>query len=293
MIKRLFCFGLGYTAGALAERLSLEGWRTAGTRRDPAKRSDSGGAGPDIYQFDRGYPLADPAGALAGTTHLLSSVPPDAEGDAVLDHHAKDIAALDSLKWVGYLSTTGVYGDRAGGEVDENSGHTATSLRGRRRIAAEDRWLALWREHGVPVHLFRLAGIYGPGRNALETVRQGRARRIHKPGQVFGRIHRDDIMSTLIASMERPNPGAAYNLSDDEPAPPDAVIAHACKLLGVEPPPLEDFETVKDTLSPMARSFYGESKRVVNRRIKEELGVKLKWPTYREGLRGLLQSVMG
>lgn len=283
MSQRLFCFGMGYTASALARRLSPDGWRIGGTRRAPASQVE-----PDIYQFDRGRPLASPADALAGATHLLSSVPPDAEGDAVLDHHANDLASLEGLKWVGYLSTTGVYGDRGGGEVDETSARAATSQRGRRRIAAEDRWLALWRERGVPVHLFRLAGIYGPGRNALETVRQGRARRIHKSGQVFGRIHLDDIVGTLLASIDRPNPGAAYNLSDDEPAPPDTVIAHACELLGVEPPPLLEFEAIKDTLSPMARSFYGESKRVANRRIKKELGVKLKWPTYREGLRGLL-----
>lgn len=288
MKGRIFCFGLGYTAGALADRLRRDGWRIAGTRRGPGSEIISDPSGPDLYQFDRGRPLLDPAGALAGTTHLLSSVPPDPDGDAVLDHHASDIAALDSLQWVGYLSTTGVYGDRGGGEVNEESRRAATSQRGQRRIAAEDRWLALWRDRGVPVHLYRLAGIYGPGRNALETVRQGRARRIHKPGQVFGRIHLDDIVSTLLASMDRPNPGAAYNLSDDEPAPPDVVIAYACDLLGVEPPPRQDFEAVKETLSPMARSFYSESKRVANRRIKAELGVQLKWPTYREGLRGLL-----
>jgi nucleoside-diphosphate-sugar epimerase len=206
----------------------------------------------------------------------------------VLDLHAADVAALGEVAWAGYLSTTGVYGDRRGGTVDESSERIPASQRGRRRVAAEDGWLDLWRNHGIPVHIFRLAGIYGPGRNALETVRQGRARRIRKAGQVFGRIHVDDIVATLAASMARPDPGAPYNVADDEPAPPDEVIAHACELLGVEPPPLQDFETVKDSLSPMALSFYGENKRVSNRRIKEELGVALKWPTYREGLKGLL-----
>lgn len=153
---------------------------------------------------------------------------------------------------------------------------------------AEDAWLDLWRIDKLPVHIFRLAGIYGPGRNALETVRQRRARRIHRPGQVFGRIHLDDIVATLRASIAKPNPGRAYNLCDDLPAPPDEVIAHACELLGIEPPPLEPFEQVENSLSPMARSFYGESKRVSNRRIKDELGVVLSWPTYREGLAGLL-----
>ncbi|UCH72772.1 MAG: SDR family oxidoreductase [Rhodospirillales bacterium] len=289
MRNRLFCFGMGYTAQALAAELHAEGWVIAGTVRDPSAHADLTSRGWSIFRFQSDGPLDVPADALAGTTHLLASVPPDAAGDPVLLHHAGDIAALGGLLWAGYLSTTGVYGDRQGGEVDEASERAAASQRGRRRVAAEDAWLDLWREHGVPIHLFRLAGIYGPGRNALETVRQGRARRIHKQGQVFGRIHRDDIVTTLRASMARPNPGAAYNLADDEPAPPDEVIAHACEMLGVEPPPLQEFEAVKDSLSPMARSFYGESKRVSNRRIKEELGVALRWPNYREGLKGLLR----
>lgn len=288
MGNRLFCFGMGYTAQALAAELAAEGWAVAGTVRDPAAHRVMVARGWQIHGFESGRPIADVAAALAGTTHLLASVPPDDAGDPVLIHHAADIGALDGLAWAGYLSTTGVYGDRQGGEVDETSDRSPASVRGRRRVAAEDAWLGLWRTHRVPVHLFRLAGIYGPGRNALETVRQGRARRIRKPGQVFGRIHRDDIVQVLRVSMARPNPGAAYNLADDEPAPPDAVIAYACTLLGVEPPPVQDFDTIQDSLSPMARSFYGENKRVSNRRIKQELGVVLKWPTYREGLKGLL-----
>ncbi|MDH3229741.1 MAG: SDR family oxidoreductase [Alphaproteobacteria bacterium] len=288
MANRLFCFGMGYTAQALASGLQATGWAVAGTTRDPSACRELAARGWDIHLFASGRPLDNPPAALAGTTHLLASVPPDESGDAVLAHHAADIAALGGLAWAGYLSTTGVYGDRQGGEVDETSDLVPTSERGRRRAAAEGAWLGLWRDHRIPVHIFRLAGIYGPGRNALETVRQGRARRIRKPGQVFGRIHLDDIVQTLRASMARPNPGAAYNLADDEAAPPDAVIAHACELLGVEPPPLQQFETVKDSLSPMALSFYGENKRVANRRIKQELGVTLKWPTYREGLKGLL-----
>ena len=288
MANRLFCFGMGYTAQALARDLQAEGWAVAGTTRDSPAARNLAARGWDMHVFDSARPLVDAAAALAGTTHLLASVPPDESGDAVLAHHAADIAALGTLNWAGYLSTTGVYGDRQGGEVDETSDRLAASPRGRRRVAAEDAWLGLWRDHRIPVHIFRLAGIYGPGRNALETVRQGRARRIHKPGQVFGRIHLDDIVQTLRASMAKPNPGAAYNLADDEPAPPDEVIAHACGLLGVTPPPLQEFEAVKDSLSPMALSFYGENKRVSNRRIKQDLGVTLKWPTYREGLKGLL-----
>lgn len=288
MKNRIFIFGLGYTAQALARSLASSGWRIAGTTRDAAARQAMIEAGWEVFPFDEGQPLAGFAGALAGATHLLSSVPPSATGDPVIAAHGGDIASMTGLQWAGYLSTTGVYGDRQGGEVDESSERIPASERGRRRVMAEDSWLDLWSAHGIPVHVFRLAGIYGPGRNALETVRQGRARRIHRPGQVFGRIHLDDIVQTLMASIERPNPGTAYNLADDESAPPDAVIAHACELLGVDPPHLQAFDDVKGSLSPMALSFYGENKRVSNRRIKEELGVSLKWPTYREGLKGLL-----
>jgi nucleoside-diphosphate-sugar epimerase len=288
MKNSLFCFGLGYTAQAFCARLESAGWSIGGTIRDAVASRSSSLPNADIFTFSEAAPLADFSATAGNATHILSSVPPGPDGDPVLAAHGGDLAALKDLRWVGYLSTTGVYGDRQGGEVDETSERLPVSERGRRRVMAEDAWLDLWRQHGIPVHIFRLAGIYGPGRNALETVRQGRARRIRRPGQVFGRIHLDDIVQTLVASIERPNPGAAYNVNDDEPAPPDEVIAHACELLGVEPPPVEDFEEIKDTLSPMARSFYGESKRVSNRRIKEELGVHLKWPTYREGLAGLL-----
>jgi nucleoside-diphosphate-sugar epimerase len=288
MKNKLFCFGMGYTAQALAHRLASAGWRIAGTSRDSDARRTLTGFGWEIIHFDKDRPLDHFSQNLAGTTHLLSSVPPGETGDPVIALHGTDIAGMPPLQWAGYLSTTGVYGDRQGGEVDEDSDRLPASPRGRRRVVAENSWLGLWKENGIPVHLYRLAGIYGPGRNALETVRQGRARRIHRPGQVFGRIHLDDIVQTLQASMAQPNPGAAYNLADDESAPPDDVVAYACGLLGVDPPPLQDFDEVKASLSPMALSFYGESKRVSNRRIKEELGVRLKWPTYREGLAGLL-----
>lgn len=288
MKNNLFCFGLGYTTQALARHLASAEWRIAGTSRDPDARQAMAGLGWEAFPFDDDLPLEHFARALAGTTHLLSSVPPGENGDPVIAAHGAGIAAITGLRWVGYLSTTGVYGDRQGGAVDENSDRIPASERGRRRVMAEDAWLDLWKEHGIPVHIFRLAGIYGPGRNALETVRQGHARRIRRPGQVFGRIHLDDIVQTLQASMEHPNPGAAYNLADDKSAPPDEVITYACELLGIDPPPLQEFDAVKDSLSPMALSFYGENKRVSNRRIKEELGVRLKWPTYREGLKGLL-----
>ena len=288
---RLFCFGLGYSALALAPRLLAEGWAVAGTTRSPDKADRLADKGIEVYLFDRDRPLDDPAGALAGTSHLLSSAPPDGKGDPVLDHHRADIAALESLAWLGYLSTTGVYGDRGGDWVDEESELAPTGERGRRRVAAEEAWLELWELDGLPVHLFRLAGIYGPGRSALDTVRAGRAQRIDKPGQVFSRIHVDDIATVLRASMARPRPGAAYNLCDDEAAPPQDVIAYACELLGREPPPLVPFDRAE--LSEMGRSFYRDNKRVSNARIKDELGVTLAYPTYREGLQALLVGVDG
>ena len=285
MTNRFFCFGLGYSAIALAERLQGEGWSIAGTCRSAEKQADLAARGWTVHRFDRG--LALPAGALDGVTHLLSSVPPDEEGDPVIDESGDAIRqAAGGMAWIGYLSTTGVYGDREGGWVDESSDLTPTGTRGQRRKDAEAAWLDLGRETGVPTQLFRLAGIYGPGRNALETVKSGRAQRIDKPGQVFSRIHRDDIASIVRASIARPNPGAAYNCCDDNPAPPQEVIAHACTLLGVAPPPLIPFEDAD--LSPMARSFYRDNKRVSNDRIKTELGVTLAWPDYRQALEAML-----
>jgi nucleoside-diphosphate-sugar epimerase len=285
---RLFCFGLGFSALTLARRLKRHGWQIAGTCRSHETQAALAGEGIAAQLFDRERPLADPAAALAGTTHLLASAPPDAAGDPVLACHGDAIAALGRrLAWAGYLSTTGVYGDRGGGWVDEQAELRPSGERGRRRVAAETAWLELWRRHGAPVHLFRLAGIYGPGRSALDTVRRGEAKRIEKPGQVFSRIHVEDIALVLEASMARPNPGAAYNVCDDDPAPPQAVIAFACELLGVAPPPLIPFAEAE--LSAMARSFYDDNKRVDNARIKRELGVVLRYPSYREGLRTLLR----
>src|SRR5260221_2365005 len=215
----LFCFGLGYTAGFPARRWAAEGGRSAGTSRDPASCARLGAEGFDMQLFAPGRPLAAPEATLRGATHLFTSVPPGAAGDPVLGVHGADIAALTQLEWVGYLSTTGVYGDRGGAWVDESSALTPSGERGRRRVAAEAQWLDLHPRHPPPVHVFRLPGIYGPGRRALENVREGRARRVDKPGQVFSRIHVADIVATLRASMGRPDPGAAYKVRDREPAP--------------------------------------------------------------------------
>jgi nucleoside-diphosphate-sugar epimerase len=285
--RRLFCFGLGYVGQALAVALTAAGWRVAGTGRELA------GPGRDdiaLFPFERGRPLAGAAlAALRAADHVLSTVPPDGEGDPVLDRHGGDLAALADARWLGYLSTTNVYGDRGGGWVDERTAPSPSGERGRRRLAAEAGWRHLHAAFGRPVHVFRLAGIYGPGRNQLEAVRLGQASRIDKPGQVFSRIHRDDILAVLRASMARPNPGRVYNLADDRPAAPAEVVAHAAELLGLLPPPLLPFE--RAALSPMARSFYADSKRVANARIKAELGVRLGYPSYREGLAALLTEL--
>lgn len=282
----MFVFGLGFSARALSELLLAEGWTVRGTTRSSEKALWLSEMGIEAHLFDAGQPLAD-LSVLDGVTHLLASVPPGPDGDPVLIHHGPDLAVrAGEIRWAGYLSTTGVYGDRGGEWVDENAALDPATERGARRVAAEAAWCRLWREHGLPVHLFRLAGIYGPGRNALETVRQGKARRVVKPGQVFSRTHVRDIAAVLAASMAQPNPGAAYNVCDDDPAPPQDVIAHACALLGVTPPPEIPFEEAE--LSEMARSFYAESKRVSNARIKDELGVELAYPDYRAGLAALL-----
>jgi len=283
-VGRLFCFGLGYTAGFLARELMAEGWSVAGTTRDGARGSVPVNIA--IHPFSRGRPLADASSVLAGTTHLLLSIPPDATGDPVAAEHGGDIAGLPTLRWVGYLSATSVYGDRAGGWVDEDSPLHPSGERGRQRVMAEAAWLDLRGRAGLPLHIFRLAGIYGPGRSALDAVRHGRALRIDKPGHVFSRVHVADIVAALRASMARPEPGAIYNLADDEPAPPEAVIAYACELLGLSPPPLIPLSEAR--LSETARSFYDDNKRIANRRLKAALGLRLRYPSYREGLAALL-----
>jgi len=276
---KLFCFGLGYVGMATARACAAAGWRVAGTVRTPARPADPSVV---VHPFSATAPLDSVA--LEGTTHLLSTVAPEGARDPVLAALAADIRALPLLRWVGYVSSTGVYGDRGGDWVDEDSPTEPSSPRGRHRLLAEEAWRDLWRHHGLPVHVFRVAGIYGPGRSAVDVVRAGAARRIVKPGQFFSRAHRDDIVAVLRASMEQPRPGAVYNVAYDLPAAPDAVIAHAAALLGVDPPPAEPFETAAATLSPMARSFYADNRRIANGRIKSELGVRLAYPTYREGL---------
>ena len=278
----LLSFGHGYSARALGRRLIARGWQVIGTTRNREKLEVLKAEGVESVL----WPLADGAALLERATHVLISAGPDQAGDPTLTALGDAIRErAEAFEWVGYLSTTGVYGDRQGGWVDEGSECHPSTRRGQWRLAAEKAWSAI---PGLALHIFRLAGIYGPGRGPFEKVRNGTARRIVKPGQVFSRIHVEDISRVLEASIASPNPGAIYNVCDNEAAPPQDVLAHAAALFGVPLPPEVDFETAD--MSPMARSFYAESKRVSNRRIREELGVELLYPSYREGLSALLRE---
>lgn len=284
----LLCFGMGYCAEALAGRLRPAGWRILGTARTQARIDELGGRGWATCTLDG----IEATGILAEPDlHLLVSAPPDEAGDPVLQAFGHRLGAIAAtIAWAGYLSTTGVYGDRQGDWVDEDTPLAPRSERARRRVEAERDWLRWGEATGVPVNVFRLAGIYGPGRNQLETLRAGTARCIVKPGQVFSRIHVDDIATVLQAAMARRKPGRVYNVCDDEPAPPHVVVQYAASLLGITPPPVEDYERARPTMSPMAASFYEDSKRVRNERMKAELDIRLAWPTYREGLSALHRS---
>lgn len=286
-MKRLFCFGMGYSATAFARRLRESGgWQVAGSCRSAEKAGRLAEDGIDTTVFDGSAPLDARGSALLADAHgVLCSIPPGEEGDPVLRYHGEDLAALKHLDWLGYLSTTGVYGDRDGAWVDETAPVAPQTTRARRRVEAETAWLELGRKAGSPVHIFRLAGIYGPGRNPFAALRRGEARRIVKPGQVFSRIHVEDIAAVLAASLARPHPGRIYNVCDDRPAASAEVTAFAAELLGLPVPPAIPIEEAD--LSPMAASFYAECRRVDNRRIKEELGVELAYRDYMAGLSAL------
>ncbi len=287
MKNTLLSFGHGYSAQALGRVLIPLGWRVIGTTRDAENLPAISEQGAEAQL----WPGSDMSDALAQATHLLISTAPDDAGDPVLNALRDDIANAPNLKWVGYLSTIGVYGNHDGGWVDEDTPLTPATKRGQLRVEAEAAWQSLAAETGLPLHIFRLAGIYGPGRGPFAKVRRGTARRIVKKNQLFSRIHVEDIAQVLLASINRPDPSRIYNVCDDNPAPPQDVIAHAAELLGLPVPPQEDFETAE--MTPMARSFYAESKSVHNNRIKDELGVRLRYPTYREGLQALLKAEHG
>lgn len=281
----LFVFGLGFTARRFAERERARFGAVRATVTDAAN-AETIAAETGFAMRAFGPETDDPriADDLADTDALLVSAPPDRDGDPVLRRYA-EMVKRSRIGWIGYLSTIGVYGDQQGAWIDETTPASPRSGRSRVRLEAEAAWLALGRETGKAVQVFRLSGIYGPGRNPIVKLREGRSQRIVKAGQVFNRIHVDDIATTLSASLDRPRAGAIYNVTDDEPTAPQVVTEHAAALTGLPVPPEIDFETAE--LSPMARSFYGENKRVRNALIREELGVRLAYPTYREGLRAL------
>jgi nucleoside-diphosphate-sugar epimerase len=278
-MSHLLCFGLGYSAGYLAERMLVQGWTISCTTRtsEAADRARALGYVPiDIASSPESL-----RAAISTVTHLLVSAPPDRQGDPLLLQHAADIAAAPALTWIGYLSTIGVYGDREGAWVDETSDPAPQS---------DNAWLALGRSHSARVEIFRLPGIYGPGRSAIDNLRAGTARRIVKPGHVFNRIHVADIANTLAAAMATRTCHDIYNVTDDEPASSEEVLLFSAQLLQMMPPPAIPV-TCRD-LSPMARSFYAECRRVSNQRIKKDLGVKLAYPTFREGLRAIADAVL-
>jgi nucleoside-diphosphate-sugar epimerase len=280
----LFCFGLGYVAERLARVLVADGWTVGGTTRDPERQAALKAAGLEALLWAGGAPDAALSAALERATHVLDSIPPRD------DPQAPDLAlaALEALgrarpfTWAGYLSSTGVYGDAGGGWVDETTPVAPVNTRAGRRVAAEQAWARWHRATGTPVDILRLAGIYGPGRSILDALRAGRARRIVKPGQLFSRIHVDDIVAAVRACMASPGGLRTYNVCDDEPSPQPDVVAYGAALIGVEPPPEEDFATA--AMSETMRGMYAGCRRVSAARIKRELGLEWRYPSYRSGL---------
>jgi nucleoside-diphosphate-sugar epimerase len=277
---KLLVFGLGYTGRAIALAAMAAGVEVVVTSRGAVDE-----AGVCVV------PFAAAEAAIAGATHIVTTAAPDAAGDPVLLRYGAQIAAAKDLQWAGYLSTTGVYGNRDGAWVDEESEPRPGSERTRRRVVAEAAWAAL----PVAVDIFRLAGIYGPGRSMLDDLRAGVARHVVKPGHLFGRIHRDDIAAGVLAAMRQETvPGVrVFNFADDEPAASAEVVCEAARLLGVDPPEPVMFDVARETMSPMALSFWAENRRVSNARTKAALGIGWKYPTYREGLRGILAEERG
>jgi nucleoside-diphosphate-sugar epimerase len=281
--KSIFIFGFGYTASHLARELIPQGWQIAATTRDPHKRKELERLGIQASDF----PADSIPAALENAANILISTPPNTQGDPVLRLY-RDAIACTPRRWIGYLSSTGVYGDHQGGWVDETTPLEPLEGRNRYRQEAESSWLQLHEKLKQPVHIFRLSGIYGAGRNPLQKLKEGKEQRVFKEGQVFSRIHAEDIAAALQLSLQTPTPGQIFNLSDNEPAPGHEVLEYAAQLLEILPPPLVDFD--KANLSPMAQEFYSANRRVSNEKIKKTLGWKLRYPTYREGLKALLDT---
>ncbi len=289
--KTLLCAGFGYTAKAFARRLTGNGWCVIGTTRDPDKQKSIVDEGVEPLVLSGGQE-PDLVGALSKADALLVSAPPGEAACPALAMITPHITHMKTLRWVGYLSSNGVYGDHNGQWVDEDTPPQPTSERGKRRLLAEKAWLEFSKVYNANVIVFRLPGIYGPGRSAIDTVRAGTAKRIVKPGQVFNRMHVDDIALALEKALAKHQQGDTthqiFNLCDDEPSPPQDVVTYACELLGVEPPPVTPLE--ETDLSPMGRSFYRDNKRVRNTRMKQSLGAKLQYPDYRVGLDAILSD---
>jgi len=282
MPGRVFIFGLGYSGLEVARLARAGGWTVAGTCTSEEKAERLRADGIETHLFDGTSAL--PAPALDEVSHILCTIAPGAAGDPALrttgDH-------IGRARWLGYLSTTGVYGDHGGGWVDEATPPNPMHPSSVERLAAERAWEEAARRAGATLDIFRLPGIYGPGRSAVDQVKAGSARRIDKPGQLFSRIHVADIASAVVKAMTRNEPGGIYNVADDLPTPNSEVVAYAFELLGKPIPPAIPWEQAAPAMSAMARSFYAESRKVKNERMKRELGVTLRYPTYREGLRAI------
>ena len=281
MTPHLLIFGLGYTGRAVALAALRAGFAVTATYRRPITNAPE-----DVILI----PAGAAGEAIAGATHLLTTAAPDEAGDPVLAHDRDALATAQHLRWIGYFSTTGVYGDRDGAWVDESTPPAPGSPRTRRRAEAEQGWAAI--AAGKRLDIFRIAGIYGPGRSAFDDLRGGTARRTEKPGHAFGRIHRDDIAAATLAAMrqDRPPGVRVLNLADDEPAESARVVEEAAQLLGMTPPPLVPFAEAARTMSPMALSFWAENRRVSSTATKAALGIAWRYPTYREGLRAILND---
>ena len=282
MTRCLFVFGLGYCGLEIAKLARADGWTVAGTSTDGEKVDRLRAEGIEAHLFDGTAPLAD--AAAGGASHVLCTIAPGTAGDPALRLGAP---LLRQARWLGYLSTTGVYGDHGGGWVDEDTPPNPGQPRSIERLAAERGWQAMALEAGARLDVFRLPGIYGPGRSPIDQVKAGTARRIDKPGQLFSRIHVEDIAGAVLKAMTTPHASGLYNVADDLPAATSDVVAFACELLGRPVPPAIPWEEAAAAMSDMARSFYAENRRVKNDRLKRELGVVLRYPTYREGLKAI------
>lgn len=290
-IQHLFIFGIGYVAQEVIDQLRRDHptIKISGTTTTRSKLDYLRELGINAIEFATPDHVPDLSDQLSTASHILHSIPPMIEhGDPVYRHYSDVLQPRENLNWFGYLSTTGVYGDHNGGWVDETTPTDPQTARGERRVAAEDQWLQLHNNVDFPTHIFRLSGIYGPGRSVIDRLNDGRAKRIDMDDQYFNRIHVVDIARILIRSMECPTPGEIYNISDNEPAPQPDPVTYAAKKLGMDPPPMQAFEEAD--LSPMAKSFYTTSKRVKNDKVKQSLDIQLRYPSYREGIDAMIRQ---